>query len=106
MENNSEVVITYKVLEGDDFVHLPLYTPTRDLTPRQIRRGLNSIGITVAMVDSIIEQLPEPDRSNAKIDWEYATSYSYDNPLLIAVGTALGLDREQIKTLWSKSAKL
>lgn len=77
------------------------------LTARQLRLGLLSAGITPAMVEAEIEQITnETDRETAKIEWEYASEYQRDHPLIDQLGLALGLSEDDINTMWLSAATL
>lgn len=75
--------------------------PTPELTPRQLRLGLNSIGITETQIDAALENDAE-----GFIEWKYATSYKRDHPLISQLGAAFvpptetKTTDEQIDTLW------
>lgn len=67
----------------------PTAVPT--LSSRQIRLWLLSQEIALSAVDAAIALLPEPQRSIARVEWEYATTFERSNPLIDQVGAALGL---------------
>lgn len=69
------------------------------LSPRQIRLVLAAQGL-LATAEAALDALEEPVRSQALIEWEYATEFQRDNPLLLQVADALDLTDEQIDTLW------
>jgi len=71
------------------------------LTARQLRLGLVAAGILPSQVDTAIAAIPDTnDRAVAEIEWEYASQFERDHPLIEQVGTALGLTSEQIDTMW------
>lgn len=71
------------------------------LTARQLRLGLVSASILPAQVDAAIAAIPdEQARAVAEIEWEYATQFERNHPLIDQVGTALGLSPEQIDAMW------
>lgn len=78
----------------------------RDLTARQLRLGLLGAGITPAMVDQIITQLPSPQKEAAQIEWEYANVYHRDHPLVSQIAPAFNLTTEQVNQLWLAAAEL
>jgi hypothetical protein len=66
-------------------------------TQRQIRLWLLSQGITDESVRSMIEAMPDATkREAALIEFEYATEYRRNHPLVTMFGTELGLTEEQI----------
>ncbi|WP_457660170.1 MULTISPECIES: hypothetical protein [Sinorhizobium] len=72
------------------------------LTARQFRIGLVRGGFTLAQVTSAIEAMPEgASKEEAKIEWEYATTFDRMHPLIASVGAALGLSDEQIDAMWT-----
>lgn len=79
----------------------PAATVFPDLTPRQVRRGLLSIGITEGAVEAALEDDPE-----ALIEWRYATSIERQHPLVYSLGNYFELPDEQIDTLWLWAADL
>lgn len=72
-----------------------------DVTPRQIRQAIILKGsITIEQIEMALNSLPEPQRSLAKIEWEYSIAFKRHNPLVIAVGQMLGWTNEQLDDLW------
>ena len=69
------------------------------LTARQLRLSLLSLG-KLADVDNSLAQLPEPERSQAKIEWEYASSYRRMHPLILQLTPIFGLTDDQVDTIW------
>lgn len=69
------------------------------VTPRQFRMSLVQKGIELSTVTAIIDSLPEPEQTLARINWEYATSFDRDNEMLNRMAPALNLspaDLDQI----------
>jgi len=54
----------------------------RAITRRQLRLWLVRNGITLAQVEALIDALPEPQRTEARIEWQDATQYERGHPLL------------------------
>jgi DNA-binding transcriptional MerR regulator len=52
------------------------------VTRRQLRLWLVRNGYTLAQVEALIEALPEPQRTEARIEWQDATQYERGHPLL------------------------
>lgn len=44
----------------------------------------------------IIDQLPEPDKTVASLQWEYATVIERSHPTTVAIGSILGLTEETL----------
>ena len=82
----------------------PVQIP-QSVTMRQCRLQLLAIG-KLADVDAAIAALPEPDKSAAQIEWEYAATVERNAPLIGALGPALGLDDAQLDDLFIEASKL
>lgn len=72
----------------------PVVVPA-EVTMRQARLELLSAG-KLSSVDAAIDAMPEPQRSAARIEWEYSSSVRRDNALILALGPALGMSEAQI----------
>jgi hypothetical protein len=75
------------------------------VTMRQARLALLQAGL-LSSVDAAIDGLPEPDRSAAKIEWEYAAVVQRASGLVPAMGAALGMTEAQIDDLFILAATL
>lgn len=67
---------------------------------RQLRLALVYSGFNLEDISTAIESLQEPNKSIAKIEWEYATSFDRNNQLLISLGSMLNLTEIQIDELF------
>ena len=78
------------------------------LSARQLRLALLGLGLTGAQVEAQIAALPGPDaaREAALIEWEYATTYQRDHPLVVMLGAALSLTEAQIDDAWKEAATI
>ena len=78
------------------------------ITARQLRLALLRLGVTGAQVEAQIAAMPGTDaaREAAMIEWEYATTYQRDHPLVVALGAALGLTTAQIDDAWKEAATI
>ena len=78
------------------------------ITARQLRLALLGLGLTGAQVEAQIAAMPgtPADREAAMIEWEYATTYQRDHPLVVALGAALGLTTAQIDDAWKEAATI
>lgn len=56
-------------------------------------------------VGPAIDALPEPQRSAARIEWEYRPTVRRASALVATLGTALGLSSEQIDALFIAAAR-
>jgi hypothetical protein len=73
------------------------------LTRRQLRLQLLSMGITSGHIATMIADMPEPARSIAQIEWEDATQYARDHPLVATLGAQLGLSDARLDTAWREA---
>jgi hypothetical protein len=72
---------------------------------RQGRLALLAIG-KLDDVDAAINAMPEPQQSQSRIEWEYASTLDRTNPLVLSLGPALGLTETDIDNLFIEAAKL
>lgn len=109
IENNSNVSIGY---EYSDSQFSPPSQPINTVPvpefvgPAQIRLVLNSLGITEATISGLIDELSEPEKSNARILWEYSSQFYRNNPFVIQIGAALGFSSEQIDDIFRTAITL
>ena len=74
------------------------------LTARQIRLGLVLNGISLDQVGAAIDAIEnDQDRAVAKVEWEWASSFERNHPLLQQVGASLGLSEDQIDAMWEQA---
>jgi hypothetical protein len=86
--------------EAELFARLP-----KVVTARQARLALLQEGL-LSTVEMAIESLEEPLKSQAKIEWEYATEINRYSPFVEMIGTACGLTSEQIDQLFVKASEI
>ena len=68
----------------------PLSQPAPSaVTRRQLRLWLVRHGFTLAQVEALIDALPEPQRTEARIEWQDATQFERGHPLLRQLAGAL-----------------
>lgn len=73
---------------------------------RQARQALLLAGL-LDLVPSAIAAIPEPtQRRLAEIEWEDSLEFERARPLVIQIGTYLGLDETALDNLFIKAAKL
>ena len=77
-----------------------------DVTPRQIRQALVLSGVSVQQIEDAIDSLPEPNKSMARIEWEYSTAFHRNRPIVAQVGAILGWTSEQLDALWTLASSL
>ena len=72
---------------------------------RQARLALLQSSL-LAQVDPAIAAMPEPQRSHAAIEWEYATTVQRTSPFVLELGSSLGLDDDQLDELFALAVTL
>ena len=75
------------------------------VTMRQARLALLGAGL-LAQVDAAIDALPEPQKSAARIEWDYSSEVHRNHPFVQQLGHALGLNDEQLDALFTQAATL
>ena len=77
-----------------------------DVTPRQMRLQLLSVGITEATIDGIINSLSSPTKEAAMITWKYSTAFQRHNALVPVIAAILGYNDTQLDQMWKDAALL
>lgn len=77
-----------------------------DVSPRQIRQALILSGVPLATITDALATLPEPTKSLAQVEWEYATVFERSRPLVAEVGVLLGWSSDQLDAIWKFAATL
>lgn len=77
----------------------------QSVTMRQARLALLGAGL-LSGVEAAITTLPEPQKSAALIEWEYAALVQRSSGLVPMMGTALGLTESQLDDLFVAAAAL
>ena len=75
------------------------------VTMRQARLALLAAGL-LPQVDDAINALTEPQRTAARIEWDYSSEVHRDKPFVQMLGTALGLTDEDLDSLFTQAAQL
>lgn len=83
----------------------PLVVVPQSVTMRQARLALLAQGL-LSNVDTVINALPEPDKSAAAIEWEYSQTVERNRPFVLTLGAALGLDSAGLDSLFTLAATL
>lgn len=78
----------------------------QSVTPRQMRVALVMSGVNLDIIESVINSLPEPNKTITRVTWEYSVEFQRNNPLLIAMAPVLGLTPKQIDDLFILANKL
>ena len=66
----------------------------QSVTRRQLRRWLVKSGVSLDAIRTSLEKLPEPQRSLALIDFNDATTYERNNPLVEMLAAQMGVDAD------------
>lgn len=75
------------------------------VTMRQARLALLEAG-QLAAVEAAINALPEPQRSAARIEWDYSSEVHRDRAFVQTLGAALGLDADALDALFTRASEL
>jgi hypothetical protein len=77
----------------------------QSITPRQARLALLGAGL-LEQIQAAFATLPEPQRTAASIEWEYASSIERSSPLVSQMAAVAGLTDEQVDELFAAGAAL
>ena len=78
----------------------PIYNPVpQEITMRQARLVLLEHNL-LANVQPAIDNLPEPAKTKAQIEWDYSNALQRNNSFVNVLGTALGLTDDDIDNLF------
>ncbi len=84
----------------------PFVAPDVDqVTMRQARLALLESG-KLDLVAPAIDQLSEPGRTKARIEWEFAQDVRKDWPLIQVLAPSIGLDAAALTALFNRAATL
>lgn len=75
------------------------------VTRRQARLALLGAGL-LDDAEAALNNLDEPQRTAALIEWQDASVFQRDHPLIAAIGGALGLSESQVDDLFTQAAAL
>ncbi len=81
-------------------------TTVQAVTPRQMRIALVMSGISLSTIEALIDNLPEPTKTVTKVTWEYSVEFQRNNPLLNTMAPILGLNKEQVDSLFRLASTL
>lgn len=88
----------------------PVVTPAmpevpQSITMRQARLQLHKIG-KLADVQAAINALPEPPKTEAQIEWDYASVVERASSFVVLLTPALGLSEEEMDNLFREAVQL
>lgn len=75
------------------------------VTMRQARLALLGAGL-LDDVDAAINAMPEPQRTVARINWDYSSTVERDSEVLVALAASLGLAESDLDNLFTTAASL
>lgn len=75
------------------------------VTMRQARRALHAAGL-LAGVEAAIDALAEPEKTAARIEWEYSSEVQRHNGFVEQLAPALSLSEAQLDALFVAAAAL
>jgi len=73
---------------------------------RQLKLQLILSGFNVSLIDGVINQLPEPNKSIALVAWNDAGTFVREDPLLVALASQLGLSDVKLDEIFINASKL
>ena len=76
------------------------------ITARQLRLQLVLSGFDLNTIDLIIDSLPEPNKSIARVSWEYATTFEREHQMLGLIAQQLGISQTELDTIFINAEKL
>jgi len=77
----------------------------RKVTMRQARLALLQQGL-LSQIDTVIDSLPEPDKSAARVEWDHSSAVDRAKPFVVMLAPALGLSDTQLDDLFRYAATL
>ena len=99
---------------GGVSIEIKDYTPPAPVKSKQIPQQVDIAQARLALlsrglldrVGAEIEAMEEPNRSAAKIEWEFRITIRRDNHLVLALGALLGLSADDLDDLFIEASKL
>jgi hypothetical protein len=70
------------------------------LTARQIRLGLIRNGVSLAVVQTAIDNLPSPARDEAQVYWEFSAEVHWEHPMTQSLMALVGITPAQAEEMW------
>lgn len=102
LKTGAQSVVSLTQSELDEIAaRPPVPPPVVVVTPWQIRKALNAIGLRAA-----VEAAVSVADQTTKDAWEFAQEFRRDNPLIAAVATALGKTEAEIDALFALAVSL
>ncbi|MFA7488185.1 MAG: hypothetical protein WCY72_08885 [Lysobacteraceae bacterium] len=96
-------VESMKFQYGEQFI-APIHIPA-NVTARQAHIYLNRIGL-LDIIETLFEQLPEPEKTEAKLEWHKTSVIERNNTLLQKVKTLMNWAEEDIDIMFVEANKI
>ena len=84
---------------------IPAVMVPASVTMRQARLALHAAGL-LSQVEAAIDALPEPNRTVARIEWDYASEVHRASEFVTLLGATLKLDKQSLDDLFLKASEL
>lgn len=84
---------------------IPAVVVPASVTMRQARLALHAAGL-LGQVEAAIEALPELNRTEVRIEWDYASEVHRASKFVTLLGAALELDKQSLDDLFLKAREL
>ena len=92
--------------EWIEIIEEPTIVVPSIITARQLRLQLVLNGFDLNTIDLIIDSLPEPNKSIAKVSWEYATTFEREHQMLSLIAQQIGITETELDTIFINAEKL
>lgn len=110
--NGQESIIPKSIIDANYMI--TDYTPPAPVPVKQVPQQVDIAQARLALlsrglldrVGAEIEAMEEPNRSAAKIEWEFRITIRRDNHLVLALGALLGLSADDLDDLFIEASKL
>lgn len=90
--------------DGEVWEGSPYVTPSK-VTMRQARIALHRQSMLTS-VETAIDSLPEPMRTEARIEWDYSQEVHRNKEFVVTLGGILGLNSAQLDALFIEAASI
>lgn len=88
------------------FSTAPIRQSKPDVSSRQIRLALIRKGLNLETINTAIDAMPEPQKTLARVEWEYASVFERSNVLVGTVALLLGWSDSELDSLWDDALGL
>lgn len=82
--------------------YVPTPAPPLEVTRAQARIAMSRAGISVEMVDAVIDAMPDGQaKTEMRLWWTDSNAFQRNHPAVIALAPALGLSAGQVDDLFA-----